>query len=159
MYYLAADPGDLVFTNNLKVCKGVFTSPSLLRVMDENLKNAVSIYEITHLDREKEAVFEKIRSAHYPYRPSRMGGIYLFQDYETAVNANERWWGNKRNFYEAKIRNGSVFMVADSEWLICTPQDYEENANNYFQEKTTNRPVIEIVVMGVVEVSPEPSNT
>lgn len=158
MYYLAADPDDLMFTNNLKVCKGVFTSPSQAKVMDENLQNAVSMYEVAHKDREKEEVFERIRSEHYPHRPSRMGAIYLFQDYETAVKANDRWWGNKRDLFEAKIRNGSVVMIADSEWLNCTPKDYEENAHNYFQEKTTDNPVIEVVVMDVVDVAPEHAN-
>ena len=47
-------------------------------------------------------------------------------------------------------------MIADSEWLNCLPEKYIENAHNYFQEKTTNNPLIEVMVMGVVEVSPKP---
>ena len=91
MYYLAADSEDCIFNKNLKVNKGVFPSLSLIRLMDESLKNAVSMYEVGHIDREKEAVFEKVRTENYPYRPSRMGAIYLFQDYQTAINANEKW--------------------------------------------------------------------
>lgn len=158
MYYLAADPSDLMFTNNLKVCKGVFPSPSFIREVDDNLKGMVSMYEIMHADKEKEKAFEKVRVEHYPHRPSRMGAIYLFQDYKTALVANEKWWGNKRNLYETRIRNGSIVMVADSEWLNCTSEDYEGNAHNYFQEKTTDNPLIEVVVMGVVEVAPKPIN-
>ncbi len=158
MYYLAADPDDLIFANNLKVCKGVFPSPSLVRELDENLKGMVSMYEVMHTDREKEAVFEKIRAEHYPSRPSRMGAIYLFKDYGTAERANKKWWDNKRNLYETKIRNGSIVMVADSQWLNCTATDYESNAHSYFQERTTDNPLIEVVVMGVVEVAQEPVN-
>jgi hypothetical protein len=158
MYYLAADPTDVMFTNNLKVCKGIFPSPSFVRAVDDNLKSMVTSYEVMHTDKEKESVFERVRSEHYPNKPSRMGAIYLFQNYETALGANEKWWDNKRDLYETKIQNGSVVLVADSEWLNCTPQDYENNAHNYFQEKTTENSIIEVVVMGVVEVAAEPKN-
>lgn len=156
MYFLAADPNDVMFINNLKFCKGIFPSPSFLRATDNNLKGAVSPYEIMHTDKEKEATFEKVRAEHYPFRPSRMGAIYLFQDYQAAIEANDKWWSNNRNIYKTKIKQGSIVLVADSEWLNCTSQDYENNAHNYFQEKMTANPIIEVVVMGVVEVSPEP---
>ena len=158
MYYLAADPNDVMFTNNLKICNGVFPSPSFVRATDENLNGMVTPYEIMHSDIEKEAAFENVRAKHYPHKPSRMGAIYLFQDLDTAVKANEKWWGSSRRIYPTKIRNGSISLIADSEWLNCIPQEYETNAHNYFQEKTTENPVIEVVVMGVVEVSPEPEN-
>lgn len=156
MYYLASDPSDLIFTNNLKVCNGVFYSPSYLRAIDENLKNAVSRYEALHTDKEKENIFEQIRAEHYPYRPSRMGAIYLFPDIETAINANEKWWGNKRKIYGARVENGSIVLIADSQWLNCSESDYVKNAHMYFQEKKTENPIIELVVMGIVKVSPEP---
>jgi hypothetical protein len=156
MYYLAADPNDVMFSNNLKVCKGVFPSPSFIRAMDDNLKGMVSSYEVLHTDREKEAVFEKVRAEHYPDSPSRMGAIYLFPDYETAVSANREWWNNSRNLYEAKIKDGSSVLTADSQWLNCNPSEYEAFAHKYFQQKRTKNPVIELVVMGVIEVSQEP---
>jgi hypothetical protein len=156
MYYLAADPSNLMFINNLKVCKGVFHSPSFLRAIDENLKNAVSMYEAVHTDRKKEAVFEKVRAEHYSYCPSRMGAIYLFQDIDTALKANEKWWSNKRHIYSTRIREGSIVLIADSQWLNCTELDYENNAHMYFQESKTDNPLIELVIMGTIEVSPEP---
>lgn len=156
MYYLAADPNCLIFSHNLKACKGIFPSASFMRTVDENLKSMVSPYEVTHTDKEKESVFERVRAIHYPHSPSRMGAIYLFQDYKTALLANEKWWNNGRRFYETKILNGSTFMIADSEWLNCSIDAYEANAHNYFQGKATANPMAEVVVTGVVEVSPEP---
>ena len=158
MYYLAADPNDFIFTNNLKVCKGIFASPSHMREVDENLNGMVSPYEIMHADREKEAVFENVRATYYQHLPSRMGAIYLFQDYKAALLANERWWGNGRKLHETIILDGSIFMVVDSEWLNCTADAYKANAHNYFQGKTTDVPLVEVVVKGVVKVSLEPVN-
>jgi len=156
MYFLAADPNDMMFTNNLRVCKGVFPSPSYLRTLDDNLKHAVSMYEVRHIDKAKEAVFEDIRQKHYSARPSRMGAIYLFQDLETAIRANGKWWNNQRLIYETRIKNGSIVMIADSQWLNCKESEYEANAHNYFKEVKTDNPLIELVVMGVVEVSQQP---
>ena len=153
MYYLASDPNDKIFEHNLKICKGVFTSPSDMSVTDEKLKNMVSLYQVYHEDKSKEAVFEKVRSNYYPARPSRMGAIYLFPDLETAEIANQKWWGNQRNLYETKIKNGSIVLIADSEWLNCNEQEYETNAHNYFQEKQSSNPLMEVVVMGVVELA------
>lgn len=158
MYILASDTNDKIFEQNLKICKGVFPSPSYISATDENLKNIVSPYQVFHQDKAKEAIFEEIRKNHYPARPSRMGAIYLFPDLKTANVANKKWWGNKRNLYETKIKNGSIVMTADSEWLNCNEKQFEENAHNYFQEKETQNPLIEVVVMGVVEVSLEPVN-
>ena len=49
-------------------------------------------------------------------------------------------------------------MMADTEWLNCNKEEFEENAHNYFQEKQTQNPLIEVVVMGMVEVSLESVN-
>tara|TARA_R110002096_G_scaffold92144_13_gene208398 strand:+ start:4777 stop:5256 length:480 start_codon:yes stop_codon:yes gene_type:complete len=158
MYYLASDPNDKIFEHNLKICKGILPSPSYISETDENLKNIVSPYQMFHQDKEKEVVFEEIRKTHYPARPSRMGAIYLFPNLETAEISNTKWWNNQRNLYETIIHNGSIVMVADTEWLNCTKDSYEKNAHNYFQEKQTKKPLLEVVVMGVVEVSLEPIN-
>lgn len=158
MYYLASDSNDKIFKHNLKICKGVFQSPSYLAAIDENLKNIVSPYQVYHQDKAKEAMFEEIRKSFYPARPSRMGAIYLFPYLEAAEIANKKWWGNQRNLYETKIMNGSIVMVADSEWLNCNKESYEANAHNYFQEKESQNPLLEVIVMGVVEVSMEPIN-
>ncbi len=134
LYYLASDPNDKIFEHNLKICKGVFPSPSYISATDENLKNMVSPYQMLHQDKMKEAAFEETRKTYYPARPSRMGAIYLFPNLETAEVANKKWWGNQRNLYETKIKNGSIVMVADSEWLNCSEDEFEENAHNYLQE-------------------------
>jgi len=158
MYYLASDPNDKIFEHNLKICKGVFSSPSYTSETDENLKNIVSPYQMFHQDKQKEVIFEKIRKAHYPARPSRMGAIYLFPNLEAAEISNTKWWGNQRIFHEAKIHNDSVVMVADAEWLNCTKENCETSAHNYFQEKQTQTPLLEVVVKGTIEVSLNPIN-
>jgi len=133
-------------------------SPSYISKTNRDLKNAVSPYQAYHHDREKEKVFEKIRVTHYSVCPSRMGAIFLFPDLETAKLANQQWWKNKRNLYGAEIENGSRVMIADSKWLNCNNNEYEKNAHYYFQEKQTPNPLMEVVVMGVVELSLVPIN-
>ncbi len=61
--------------------------------------------------------------------------------------------GDQRNLYETKIKNGSIVVIADSEWLNCDEKEYETNAHNYFQEKQSSNPLMGVVVMGFVELS------
>jgi len=156
MYYLAADPNDFMFANNLDVCKGVFPSPSFVREKHPELKGAVSHYEVMHSDKEKESTFEKVRAEYYPSCPSRMGAIYLFNNLDTAIHANQEWWKNQRTIYEATIEKNSNVLITDSQWLNCAQSEYEKNAHNYFQEKYTDNPILEVVVMGVIQVASEP---
>lgn len=158
MRYLAADDSDVMFHHNLKFCKGILQSPSMMRELDPNLSGVVSRYEAVHTDREKEAVFEEVRKAHYPHIPSRMGALYLFPDLDTAIKANQRWWGGKCSLYGAIIQKGSSSFTADSKWLDCTAAEFEESAHSYFSGERTNDPCLEVIVMGTIEVSEAPVN-
>ena len=62
MCYLASDPNDIVFSSNMIACNGELRSPSFIRSLDKRLGGAVSMYEALHTDRDKEAIFEEIRT-------------------------------------------------------------------------------------------------
>jgi len=156
--YIAVKPDDIVFQQNTKACNGVLTSPSYTRASDPNLSGAVSYYEVLHKDKEKEEIFEKIRKSNYPNQPSRMGAIFLFPDLLTAKKANKLWWSNKREIHEVIIINGFRVLFADSKWLDCTPENYDQNANYYFQGVMSPDPIVEIVLMGSIQVISKPGD-
>lgn len=156
MYYLAADPTDVMFSHNLKILDGLMFSASQMRAHDPSLSGLVSHYEFAHKDRAKEAAFEDVRQSHFPGVPSRMGAIYLFNDLNTAKKANGKWWNNQRELYRAEILPGSNFHVADSTWLDCTPANFTVNAHEYFSGNVSSTPFLEVLVMGRIKVDPQP---
>ncbi len=156
MLYLAADPNDEAFMIILQAGKGELSSASLIREFNPSLHGAVSRYEVLHQDKEKERVFEQVRISNYPNQPSRLGAIFLFPDLSTAKRVDAMWWGGHRNIHEATIIQGYKVLRADSQWLNCTPENYTQNAHNYFKGALSPDPIVEIVVMGTIRVNLEP---
>lgn len=152
MYFIAGNPEELLFSTALKT--GKLVSPAFTNLLVPNA-GSVSLYQVLHADREKEATFEKIREKHYPNSPTRLGALYLFQDVDSAHKANEVWWQGKRHIYGVDIVLSHSQLLADSNWLNCKQENWGDNAHSYFKGLHTETPLLEVLLVGVANLRNE----
>lgn len=80
----------------------------------------------TYYSRELE--IEVMRRGSFPWKVSRLSGLYFFEDLETAKKAGRRWDSSFRNEYlaEIEIRGSPQISKYDSEWVsryMSSPDD------------------------------------
>lgn len=149
---VAGDPNDMFFCSALETKQ--MTAPALTNLLFPKA-NAVSLYQVFNQEQEKETFFEAIRTKHYPDAPSRLGAIFLFPDKEAAARANMQWWNGSKSLYMASTIFCHSQLHADSAWLNCSKNDWEECAHAYFSGKQSNSPLVEIVFVGIVQINPD----
>lgn len=148
----AIDPADNMFCHNILLSKGRIVAVSYARRNDPNLAGMVTPYEAFTSEREKEEVFERIRSAEFSNCPPRLGSIFLFRTKEAADRANERWWDNKRVMLPATIMHASRTGEFDGAHLNAVKPEWESAAKRYWSGAQSNEPWPEVLVEGVVQV-------
>lgn len=118
---------------------------------DPVLKNATMPYELFNLEKQKEEVFEQIRAKKYPEKPPRLGSFFLFDDPALAKAKNQEWFQGKRILCKVQLLQGRTFK-ADSFWLNCKPENYEENAQKYWSGEMNQNPAPEIIFDGMIRL-------
>jgi hypothetical protein len=142
--------GKLLF-NNVRCARGDLFSVSLLSD-DENTANAASGYGGRARTDLKEQEFERIRKEHFQDRPSRINGLFVFDDLHTAECAAVRWFStDPRIILEARLVVGASIHRGDAIWLDRAELgDWIQCASAYWDGQLTDDPLIEVVVKGRV---------
>lgn len=139
-------PGMLLY--NAFIGKGRCTSVSVMQRMP-GLSAAVSPYSMRVDQDAKEQIWEQVRVAEFANLPSRRGAIFLFDDRGTAERAGATWTlSNGRVLVEARVIGGSRLHRADTRWLDCTPDLWNEYARGYWSGAMFADPLPEVLVDG-----------
>lgn len=148
-YWHLADPNSFLL-HNAFLSKGLCFSISAVNQMP-NLENAVSPYALRAMTDEKEGVWEHVRTNEFPDLPSRKGAFFFLDDIELANQLKETWFkGQEKHVLEAYIRDDSNLHRADSRWLDCIPENWEENALRYWKGDMNENAIPEVLVHGAV---------
>lgn len=140
-----------LFYNNVRVGKGALLSVSAGIEAEPELKNAHTPYSSSRLNDQKEALFEGIRRARYPYCPSRLKCLYIFDDYELVQRALAEWFPNdEKAVHECRIIAGSVIHKADANWLNAVPDQWAVAAKKYWEGEMSDAPFPEVLVHGAL---------
>ncbi|MDE3021721.1 MAG: hypothetical protein KGI54_07650 [Pseudomonadota bacterium] len=141
----------LTFYQNIRVYKGVMPTISALIKAEPHLENAQTHYSYAKINDEKEKLFEKVRQDKYPALPSRLKTIYLFDDYALVERALKDWFENDpRNVHECRILVGSNTHKADTEWLNCHQNEWEQCSHKYWNGIMSPNAFPEVIVDGVI---------
>jgi hypothetical protein len=149
-YWHLAHPTAGALLHNVPLHEGLCFSISTVNRMP-NLENAVSEYAIKVMTDEKEGVWERVRTDEFPDLPSRKGAVFLLDDIELAKQVRGTWFeGQERHLLEAHIIYGSRLHRADSGWLDCIPENWEEYARRYWHGDMNENAIPEVLVDGAV---------
>jgi hypothetical protein len=114
------------------------------------MENAITMYGAFG-NPEKEQAWERIRLDINPELPTRQHALFLFDNAEQAERAWQTWFPNEnRVLVEARIVVGSAVHRADSRWLHCLQQQWDDNAKPYWRGEMTADPLPEVIVDGGV---------
>jgi hypothetical protein len=148
-WHVSPRAGSFLF-NNAFLGEGVVMTISAINSVP-GLEKVVSPYGIKAQNDSKEQEWERIRRMSYDKLPSRINGMYLFDNKETAITAAQAWFpGENRKLLEAQIIASSRVARADARLLDCTQEYWSRNAHKYWQGEITSEPFIEIIVEGSV---------
>lgn len=148
IYWHLADRSSLIF-HNAYLGKGFLSTISLLATGD--LAGATTPYAHLNHEQDKEQLFEAIRTADYPNCPTRIKSFYCFASKADADRAKAEWYhGQEKELVEVQIVKPSVFHRADSKLLDGGRDAWEKNAHLYWKGATTNDPLLETIVHGMV---------
>lgn len=141
-----------LFFNNVRVGQGELFSVSLLNEAYRGTADARTGYGNKGRDDPKEQVFEQVRQARFPQRPSRIDCLFLFDDPNYAEMAATRWFAAEtRLIVEARLVVGATTHRGDARWLdLAASQSPEDCAVAYWQGELTPDAVPEIIVHGRV---------
>ena len=156
VYIVAGNPNEEYFASALNT--GVLVAPDLVNLIRPGA-NTVSPYAIYHSDREKEQIFESIRTDNYPDKPRRLGALFLFNDLNAARLANKNWWQGTKNLYSVDVQYKLFEMVCDSKWLDCPKEKWVASAHEYFKGNMTQSPLPEVLFIGSVTLKTEIPDT
>jgi len=141
----------MLFYNNVRVGRGALLSVSAGIEAEPHLENAHTPYSLSRMNDEKESLFEDIRGNKYPMCPPRLKTIYLFDDYVLVEKALNEWFqGEARTVHECRILSSSIIHKADTVWLNCYKNNWEECANKYWSSTMSDSPFPEVRVHGAV---------
>ncbi len=141
----------MMFYNNVMVGKGALPSVSAGIRAEPHIENAQTPYSFSRLGDGKEEVFEKVRKEAYPMHPSRLKSIYLFDDYSLVERALAEWFSNEqKTVHECRVLFGSAIHKADTTWLNCYPNDWQECAKKYWAGTMSDNPFPETIVDGAI---------
>lgn len=140
-----------LFRNNVRVGNGALLSVSACIEAEPQIQNAQTPYSFARRGDAKEELFEEIRLAGYPHRPSRLKTLYVFDDFTLVQRALIEWFPNKNKIvHECRILLGSNTHKADTEWLNGLPEQWPGNAKRYWEGAMTETPFPEVLVDGAI---------
>ena len=148
----AIDPNDGMFCLKIKLSKWQLVAISLARQSHPEWQGIVSPYEAFHRDREKEAVFERIRAIDFPSCPPRLGAIFLFPTEDAANRANRDWWSGARIMLPATITFALRQGELDAKLLEVPREDWEAAATRYWSGDRVQEPAPEMLIDGIVQL-------
>lgn len=104
-----------------------------------------------------EHLWEDYRQNNEKTKPSRMGSVFLFDDYQNAQSFYQRMGNPELQIHEVNILQTRVLDSFDMSWIDDLPLDttynsYLTTASNYWQQKRTNHPVNEWLFQGTYEL-------
>lgn len=139
-----------VMMHNTRLREGfLLTGAALAALLPEG--SIISPYSSFTNERPKEDMWEDLRFKNFPHLPSRKNALFLFEDELSLQIAEKKWWpGQSRKNLSAQVVDGSSIHKADSNWLDCTEEAWERNANAYWSGLTTPEPIFEVVVQGQI---------
>lgn len=139
-----------IMLHNTRLRKGYLpTGDALESIWPEGC--IISPYSSFTNEQEKEEKWETVRKKEFPNLPSRKNALFLFDDKNSLEAAMTSWWsGQKRLELTAQIPEGAKIHKADAKLLDCNMCDYDQNAHAYWSGDTTDKPIFEIVVQGIV---------
>ncbi|WP_416066090.1 hypothetical protein ACK9YZ_06985 [Rhizobium sp. ZK1] len=141
------DPSGIVLSN-AKLNEGWTESVSSFSDRT-GLEGATTPYAALHLDREKEALWEKIRADEFPDRPTRLKALFLFVSRADAETAMQTWFrGQDRDFLAIQVPKTSNLHVGDSKHLDAAQSDWDSAARSYWAGHHTAEPFLEGVLYG-----------
>ena len=152
-WHLVATEGmkAMTFYNNVSVGKGALLSVSAAIRSERHIESAQTPYSFSRLSDGKEAAFENVRKNNFPTRPSRLKSIYLFDDYGLVERALTEWFKNEpKAVHECRVLAESTVHRADTAWLNCLPNDWEDCANKYWSGMMSVSPFPETIVDGAI---------
>jgi len=125
----------------LSVSAGIETDPEL--------NDSLTPYSLSRRCDPKESVFEQVRRARFPHRPSRLRALYVLDDYSLVVRALAEWFPSERRVvHECRLLAGSVVHRADAVWLDAPRREWASNAEKYWGGVETEQPFPEVLVHG-----------
>lgn len=135
-----------VLINNACLREGYTLTPSAMGV-----PGAVTPYTVLNNEPENERIWEEVRSAQYPSRPTRINALFVFAREADADHANRNWFGDRpRRKVRIQCVSGEPYQ-ADSKWLDNhTGISAEIRATNYWEGKLTGNPFIECIYHGAI---------
>lgn len=148
----AIDPRDSVFCHNIKLSAGLLTAVSFVRAAVPEWSGMRSPYEAFTREFEKENFFESVRAREFPDAPPRKGVLFLFASDDDAAAANASWWEGRRVILRGQIVQASRVGAFDASQLDAPRGHWEAAARSYWASETTDRPRIEVLVDGIVQL-------
>lgn len=149
-YWHLISPSGL-FYNNVRVGKGALLSVSAGIEAEPIISSAQTPYSFARLTDEKEAVFEELRQTKYPTRPPRLKTLYAFDEYRLVDRALKEWFpGGQKIVHECRLLLGSVIHRADTAWLNCSSNMWQEYAEKYWQGVMGRNPFAEVLIHGAL---------
>ncbi|WP_338893949.1 hypothetical protein [Sinorhizobium meliloti] len=111
--------------------------------------SATTMYAAFHKDKEKEALWERVRAEEFSHKPTRMKTTFLFVSREDVDVAMSTWFkGQDRDVLPVLVPTTSKLHIADTKLLDCAPSDWEGNARRYWTGEMTENPFREAVLEG-----------
>lgn len=140
-----------LFYNNVRVGKGALLSVSAGIEAEPHIHTAQTPYSLARRDDAKEALFEDIRRTKFPYHPSRLKTLYVFDDYSLVQRALDEWFPSEEKIvHECRLLQGSVTHRADTVWLNSLPIQWAEYAGRYWDGSMSETPFPEVLVHGAI---------
>jgi hypothetical protein len=140
-----------MFKNNVRVGKGALLSVSASIAAEPHIKNAHTPYSLSNIGDLKERLFEEVRQNKFSCRPSRLKTLYVFDEYSLVERALKEWFqGNPKEIYECRIINGANIFRADTNWLNCAADQWQERASRYWNGEMSENSFPEALVHGAL---------
>ena len=99
-----------------------------------------------------EFIWEMVRYNEYPQMPSRMEALFLFNSIDNAKDFKSRYRGAGYQIANVSLIGGAS-QSFDMNWFSDVPSDIpiseaESYARNYWEQKQTDNPIIEVLFQG-----------
>lgn len=99
-----------------------------------------------------EFIWEMVRKNEYPQMPSRMESLFLFDKYENAKDFLYQYRDPYYRVVEVELMEGNS-QSFDMNWFSGVPSnvpitEVEKYARNYWEQKYTENPVVEVLFQG-----------
>jgi hypothetical protein len=150
-FWHAFDVNAPMATHNLKIRTGKISSASYDLSINPQ-EAGLAPYELTTVEREKEAFFEAWRAMRFADRPSRYGALFLFTSDTDAEAGNRRWFGGRRVVLQTRIVECLAFGEFDATYLNSASHEWQTAAESYWSGARSPAPCVEALVCGVIEL-------